>query len=391
MQGWEDEDSTHDVLANAKTNWPLLSGRIQRAPRLWTEAFTASAVPHRAVAGGTGGLWRIALAENDVSPVSLIVKRLVPSALDSARWGATSDPADPFYWGREALAYESEFFGDSRMRIRAARCYFVDRRQDAIDLYLEDVAGTPGGAWEIERYAIAAEHLGQYQAAAVSLPNDAPWLRGRTFFEEYIARRAELYANAEALTAVPSPYLEKEALRELAPAIRALWDDRERVFAYFRSLPATRCHYDFWSPNLFESPVANRSETVAIDLAYAGLGPPGHDPANLVADAVMDFFVTARDAQPLWDAASAAYRRGLSTELGNDVVLAAERVMELTVALKFAWLIPATFRIASTQDGVDWVARTHGDPAAFFRKRSAALRFVGRFVEHSAELLRTMR
>ena len=357
------------------------------APAEWSDAFCVSAITHRAVASGTAGLWRIAWPGANARS-SLVVKRLAPSEGAAARWQGTSDPADPFYWAREALAYEGRFFGDERAAIRSAQCYFVDRRDDEIDLYLEDVAGEPGTGWAIDAYALAAERLGRFQAAATALPVDTVWMSEPGFFAAYIARRDDLYAEAEAAMRAPTPYLEGEGLRELGPAVRRLWERRDRVLAFCATLPLTRCHNDFWSPNVFA--LRHPAQTVAIDLAYAGLGPPGHDPANLAADAVMDFFVPVSCAQRLWDAVAAGYGRGLSTGLPAEAVRTAEQVMELTAALKFAWLIPATFKVAGTPASVATIADQHGSPAKFFRKRCAALRFIGTLIERSLCLLDTI-
>ena len=351
---------------------------------MWSSAFRAIEISHRPVASGTAGLWRIAWPAGQSAPGSLVVKRITPSGGAALRWQATSDACDPYYWAREALAYEAEFFGDDRSGMRSAHCYLVDRDDDGIDLYLEDVAGKPGSTWTIETYAVAAEQLGRYQAAATELPADMEWLGGRGFFASYIARRDDLYAQADTLVRVSAPHLDGEGLREQGAAVRSLWERRDDVLAYCATLPLTRCHNDFWSPNLF---AIKPGETVAIDLAYAGLGPLGHDPANLVGDAVLDFFVAAADAGRLWDAVAAGYRRGLSAGLTSDIVRGAEHVMELTAALKFAWLIPATFRVASTPEGVARIAEQHGDPTMFFRKRCAALRFISTLVERSLRLL----
>ncbi len=375
------------MLARAATNWTALAKRIPGAPPQWTKSFSARGLTHRAVASGTAGLWRIAQT-GGATPISFVVKRLAPVVGAHARWQATTDPSDPFYWGREALAFETGFFGDARTGIRAAACYLIDRRDDAIDLYLEDVAGEPGPRWDVDSYARAAERLGRFQAAATLLPNDAPWLLGRRFFATYLARREDWYDNAETHVRVLAPHLEHERLREYAGAIHDLWARRERIDAFCAALPVTRCHNDFWSPNLFALPCP--AQTVAIDLAYAGLGPPGHDPANLVADAVMDFFVPAADAERLWQTVATAYGRGLASGLSAAHVRAAEQVMLFTAALKFAWLIPATFHVASTPEGIARAAGPNGDPSKFFRKRSAALRFVGALIERSLDALRAL-
>ncbi len=384
MQERDTAQALEVVMTRAAERWPELSTRISGAPQQWTKAFHASPLFHRAVAGGTAGLWRISV-QGATPPISLIVKRIAPVGGSAARWQATRDPGDPFYWAREAVAYETGFFGDKVAGMRSARCYLVDQRDDEVDLYLEDVRGELGTGWEIARYALAAEQLGRFQAVATGLASDASWLGGTSFFEAYLARREELYARADAMVCVPAPHLEGEGLRELGAPIRRLWEKRERVLAFCAELPSTRCHNDFWSPNLFATPDAD--QTVAIDLAYAGLGAPGHDVANLVADAVLDFFVPASEARCLWDAVADSYSRGLSSGLSGEHVRAARVVMTLTAALKFGWLVPATFQVASTPEGVTRIVENHGDADGFFRKRSAALRFVGTLVDSSLRAL----
>jgi hypothetical protein len=313
----------------------------------------------------------------------------VPSARRSQRWHTSANPNDPFYWAREAVAYETDFFGGADSGLRSARCYLIDKQDRAIDLYLEDVSGDNGITWEIPHYAAAAERLGRYQAAVACLKLAMPSILGPGWFEEYVARRAELYTNADTIARVTPAQLEGEGLRELIPAIRAMWERRHEIFAYFATLPTTSCHNDFWSPNLFHSTTPRGPETVAVDLAYVGLGPLGHDAANLVGDAIIDSFVSLADAEPLWEAVSRQYKRGLSTVCERALVDEASRVMELTVALKFAWLIPATFQIAGTPEGIAWVTQHHGNASTFFRRRSATLRFIGRFLKRVPELLRT--
>ena len=374
------------MLARVAANWPVLAKRVPGAAQAAPDALRALPIGHRAVASATAGLWRIELG-GTAAPATLIVKRIAEGKGQAVRWQATTDPSDPYYWAREAIVYDTRFFGDERTGLRSADCYLVDRRDDAIDIYLEDVGGSAGTSWNIAAYALAAERLGRYQGAAAAEPADAPWLRGPGFFAAYLARREDLCAGAEELVRAPAPYLEHEGLRELAPAVHRLWELRERVLAFCATLPLTHCHNDFWSPNLFAQ--TDPPQTVAIDLAFAGLGPPGHDAGNMIADAVLDFFVPAHAAEQLRDAVIQGYGRGLSEALSSDVVRAAEHVTLLTAALKFAWLIPATFAVARSPERVASIAQVHGDAVTFFHKRSAALRFVGTLIARSLRFLDT--
>ena len=185
----------------------------------------------------------------------------------------------------------------------------------------------------------------------------------------------------------PAPFVEGEGLRETIPDIEWLWRNSADIFDAFLRLPLTRCHFDFWPPNLFATYRNGSPETVAIDLGYVGIGYMGHDAANLVADSVLDFFIDAENAMSAWQSVVSSYLESLGESLNECDLRRVEYGMRLTVALKYAWVLPATFQVARNHDSLNKIERDHGNIKEFFDKRCAALRFIGGFVKSAEKTL----
>src|SRR5262249_27698367 len=100
---------------------------------------------------GEGGVWRVTGAD-----WSLVLKVVVRHAGADRGGDLVDEPGHFFYWRREPAAYASGLL-DDLPGVRAPRCYGVEARPDGSDwLWLEDVADGLGGAWPLERYALAA-------------------------------------------------------------------------------------------------------------------------------------------------------------------------------------------------------------------------------------------
>jgi hypothetical protein len=116
--------------------------------------------------------------------------------------------------------------------------------------------------------------------------------------------------------------------------------------------PQTLCHHDFWTKNLFHETTASGSalNTLAIDWAYAGIGALGSDIATLMSDAINDRFIPSEQIELLSNGVFEAYRRGLADTGANINVRMLRYAYCATVALKFSWVIPDLFAIASRTD-----------------------------------------
>ena len=185
------------------------------------------------------------------------------------------DPVAHDYWKREALAYASGLLDSLPGGLAAPRCLGVVEQPDQETwIWLEDVA-EPEPAWPLERYGLAARHLGRFNGAYLTgwpLP-DVPWLstgplRARVAMGEPGVpelRRLSRHPLFEGL--MPGDSLDR---------CLALWAARERLMARIDALPRALCHNDAVRRNLAARQDAEGSpQTVALDWAAMGTGPLG--------------------------------------------------------------------------------------------------------------------
>ncbi|HZG67862.1 MAG TPA: hypothetical protein VEZ12_14040, partial [Herpetosiphonaceae bacterium] len=82
-------------------------------------------------------------------------------------------------WKREVLAYQSGILEDLGGGLVVPRVYAVmERPGGMVWLWLEDIVEAYATPWPLERYGLAARHLGAWQGTYLAgrpLP-DAPWL-----------------------------------------------------------------------------------------------------------------------------------------------------------------------------------------------------------------------
>lgn len=112
----------------------------------------------------------------------------------------------------------------------------------------------------------------------------------------------------------------------------------------------------------------------------------GHDAGNLVVDDVADFFISPEDAEIVWQKIRAAYLEAASGHMTAEELAHVCLAMQITVALKYAWLLPAAFQVARDASALKVLKNRYGDLDEFFRKRSAGLRFIGQFLATCAVL-----
>ena len=218
-----------------------------------------------------------------------VLKLLRAGQTTDSRWPASPDPAHPYYWRREACAYESGVLA----AFGAPACRAVVERPDgSLALWLELVPEVD--AWTPELLGVVAERLGRAQREE---PADTGWL-ARDWLRAYLV-----------LHGVPAD---------------------EDVLARLDGMRQTLCHNDFHPAN-----VLGRSGEVVIDWAYCGIGAVGLDAGVLVADGIADQAFPAEAA----DEAAAAVWEGYLAGLGGvcdeaDVRFAFAR----GTALRLSWL-----------------------------------------------------
>ena len=210
------------------------------------------------------------------------VLKVVHDRGEDDRWPARAEPADPYYWKREPLAYVSGVnapFGAPLLRA----C--VERSDGSIALWLDDCGEAP--PWTLAALCDAAERLGRAQARPVP---EQPWL-GPGFLAEYLRLHG----------------VEHDA---------AGLDD----------LPQVLCHNDFHPGNVVGG-------GAVVDWAYCGIGGAGMDAGVLAVDALADEVVDRVDPEAVY----AAYVRGYGAEARAGFVAGASRLRWLPRGRTRAW------------------------------------------------------
>ena len=211
--------------------------------------------------------------------------RTVPWSLILKATGAPfgSDiPAHWQYWKREMLAYQSGLLDDLPGSLVAPRCFgTAEYPGDECWIWIEDIAEETD-SWPLERYGLAARHLGQFNGAYLAgrpWP-DEPWLsRGRV--RDWLAESEPIIGNLRSLSYHPLAQLwfrDDSVERTLR-----LWRERASFLAALDRLPRSLCHHDAFRRNLLaRGGPGGQAQTVAIDWAIMGTGAVGEEIAALV-------------------------------------------------------------------------------------------------------------
>jgi hypothetical protein len=229
----------------------------------------------------TGGVWRVRAGED-----SLVVK-VVRHGMDTdpdQLWVSGADPGHRNYWKREWLAFASGLLDTLPGGLRAPRTALTtEPSDDECWIWMEDVAGNPGTAWDLDDFDSAAFDLATTQAGYATGRSELPdqpwlarrWLRGWT---EVLARNAAAIGDDGSW--------EDDRLAPLQPLrarAAAVWEAREELLAIVEAATPTVTHCDLWPTNLF---AADDGTTVAIDWSQVGIGALAQDLDQLTLDTV---------------------------------------------------------------------------------------------------------
>ncbi len=253
--------------------------------------------------------------------------------------------------------------------------------------FLKTCKASMGGVGPAKTTSNVAQKLARYQAAPETLSavrQTSSDERYNGLLVEYLRRR-EFFFEGAWRSENGSGFAEVDRLRAFTPAVDRLWNARKQSYRTFGQIPATRCHFDFWGPNVFvrTDPL---DDVVAIDLAHAGIGNLGHDIANLVVDDAIDLLIPTGEIERVWSDAVAAYVEEVSLAIPIDEGQLWRAIL-LSGALKYAWLFPATFELVLDDGKLKALQGKRGDVTAFLKARCAALEFVGRLIEKAVAQL----
>lgn len=236
---------------------------------------------------------------------SFILKILSPATGGQA-------PTDFDYWQREALLYQSGVLAELPPTLVAPHCFaVVEMDHNERWLWLEDMGPASEVEWPLQRYGLAARHLGQFNGAYLvgrPLPSP-PWLRATDVGE----RLALAEPGIQELPQLRhNPAFAELLAEDRVERMLHLWHERAHLLAGLAHLPQTLCHRDAFRHNLLaRHDASGRDQTVAFDWGMAGLGVLGEELVPLFA-ATLSFVAVPLEQIPELDAVIfAGYVAGL--------------------------------------------------------------------------------
>ena len=224
----------------------------------------------------------------------------------------TTDPMGWAYWHREADVYTSALLGalDDLDGVVAPRCFGVDEAEDEVALWLEDIPDEGPAIWPLERYGLAARHLGRFNGAYLvgrAVPND-PWLSsGRIGAWLETGGGGIRKMRLERDTAFLVRWLSDDSVTRT----EHLWHRRHELLDALRGMPVTLCHHDAGRRNLVARQAPGGPRTGVIDWQMAGVGHLGEEPAALLAVSLQFLDVPSARIGDLERTVLAGYVEGL--------------------------------------------------------------------------------
>ena len=263
------------------------------------------------------GLYRVegrAKAGDEARGWSSILKICRPQSETALARLSAEDRAritDSDRWDREVEAYASGILASLPAGIAAPRCHAIERTESGARLWLEDVREDLE-TWDIERYALAARHLGRMNGESVAgrpLPEQEwlsrDWLRKWT---AYFARSADAILADDRVWSTPvvATQFDAEARADLATMRRSFsgW------LAALDDVPLAFAHLDAFRANMLTRAAPDGAETVLVDWAFVGHAPIAADPAHLVVASIF-YQGEGLDARALEQAVLDGYAEGL--------------------------------------------------------------------------------
>lgn len=248
-------------------------------------------------------------------------------------------------------------------------CWYsnADLGMDRTGIWLDLERDDPGIVWDVERFGLAARHLGRlagsmhpaYREQATKRPPRSFW-SDTAYVEETFRAFSTESDNDLARRAWPGAV--KHALLEL-------WSGRCAVLERAETLPVMPCHGDAQRRNLF----AHREQTVAIDWANVSLAPVGMDIATLVHYALAYFDLDIANAMELERSVLNGYASGLEeagASIDRDTVW-----FGFAAQLVFLGLLEtgSVLRLASDPASHDRAEAFYGQPLGAIMDRRRAI------------------
>jgi hypothetical protein len=305
---------------------------------------------------------------------SVVLKVLAP----------TSDGAPPL----ESFLYGSGLLASLRGGLVAPRCLGVDELPGGdVGVWLEHVVDTTGPAWSVERFGVAARHLGELagtQTPDGGLP-DWPWLRRGQLRGGLAAAAAPVDALRRHLA---HPFVRRAYPPDVAESFLRVWDERDTLLAALDRVPAVVCHGDAQRRNLFARDAPGAERTVAVDWTNARAWPVGADAKTLVYQALLYFDADVASVADLDAAAFRGYLQGLRGAgwRGEDAAVRVGYALQMALGNGVGEVAP-TLRMALDASRRPRDEAIYGRPVGDILDRRAA---IGRFLIGLMEEIRPL-
>lgn len=338
-------------------------------------------IEHHVVAGATRRIGWLDCTEGSGAIRRFVVKHLQHVPEQKGRWRTSDVPGDSFFWRREADFYAQSVCWPELPRLRSARAYYVQMAAAEAVVLLEALPERTAADWPPDALLSLAETLAEAQAMGLAphLPvTDMP------FLDAYVARRSLLMSDAQEIME-PTGLDAVDALGSSRDDLACLHAATEPLLVEFRALPQVFSHNDCWQPNMLGTP---GGRVALIDFAHCGWSAVGQDAANLVIDGIADGLIPPDTGRSLFERFLSRYAERFAAAAGgisaDEIAAASRRAM----ALKYAWLIPATFKAALSEESRAHLAERHGSAERFLTERARGLRVVADLVAEAAAAYR---
>ena len=265
---------------------------------------TLSDVVRRATgsqAGIRGEPRSVALVDNPENMTTASLRRYWGALVDGTSWSVVAKTlrpasASPIWetipqqfhaqvledlnWRDEPRVYESDLASDLPEGFRLPEVWRIDRAEDAITIWMEDVGDTP--AWTTARYSRSAQALGRLagrwpEARAIAELGVSRRNFHNLFFGKIMNLDLQILSDDSFWSTPPISQLEDGELRA---DLLGLAERMPGLLDFAEALPHGMAHGDAAPVNLHQS--ADGS-LVAIDWSYGSSAPVGSDLGQLLA------------------------------------------------------------------------------------------------------------
>lgn len=193
---------------------------------------------------------------------------------------ASDDPTHQLYWKRELLLARSDLLERLPNGLRAPTCHGVSEWPDGYWLWLEEIHDRYGKPWPLERFGLAARHLGRLGGTYLTqrpLPTYS-WLT-RGLLRQRMSGSAGNWDRLPRL--LDHPLVRRGFPADVYEGLRRLRAESETFLSALDRLPRTLQHGDAGRKNLLAVAAPHGEDTtLATDWGFLGIGAIGEEIAS---------------------------------------------------------------------------------------------------------------